>query len=214
MFLLSRLAWCLLYIFGWKPLSTETLFVLKKVKQGVVVFPHTSIWDGMIFGLYSLAYPSEFKHSYALIARRYARYPFNYLLRKFRFVSVDNVNKGENQLQGLVDYFKNKPFLLFMSPKGTILNRPWRKGFYIIAQKIDCPIYVAGLCYLERVARMFPHQLFCTEILRPDQVFPTVPFNLEAPEAGTFSSITTFKQCILRHFATFHSLYPEREMLS
>lgn len=133
---------------GWEPLDSDVLYKLKKYTRHVVLFSHTSYWDFYILLLYMITYPKELKHVRILIKPQ----PFQYFGRLLRYFGAIPSTKVEEKKGGAVDRItqelnKNREFLFLISPKGTIMKKEWRSGYFHIARDLGANIAVAGLDY-------------------------------------------------------------------
>lgn len=138
----------ILWSIGWQLMSTETLQYLHRWNRIVIVFSHTSYVDFYIMILYILAYPDDLCAVRMLVKPQ----PFNYvgwLLRKFGAIpgtSIDEV-KGGAVIRVVKELQKDNETLFLISPKGTIVKREWRSGYYHIAQALQAPLLASGLDY-------------------------------------------------------------------
>lgn len=119
---------------------------IKPDESGIVIaFPHTSNWD-LIYGLWYVI-DNRFK-TYFLIKKEWIDGPFGRLLKYLGGITVDRKNKSNN-VEVIARLIKeNKNFYVTITPEGT--RGPvdsWKKGFYYIAKKANCPIYFAELNY-------------------------------------------------------------------
>lgn len=136
-----------LYCMGWQPLNKEILAIIKNSRQTVCVFSHTSYWDFWIMLLYMFAHPSLWSSLNVVVKPQ----PFEYagpLLRKLGCIPGTKVaDKNGGSVQTIVDNLKKKPFgsILIISPKGTIMKREWRTGYYHIARALSAPLMAIGL---------------------------------------------------------------------
>lgn len=136
--------WCI----GWQLMSKETLEYLHRWNRIVIVFSHTSYVDFYIMILYMLAYPDDLRAVRMLVKPQ----PFNYagwLLRKFGAIpstSIDQTNGG-GVSRVVEELQKDDETLFLISPKGTIVKRQWRSGYYHIAQALQAPLLASGLDY-------------------------------------------------------------------
>jgi len=112
-------------------------------QNSIGVFLHTSFWDGFIFLLYS--------HDACAIAITKPQI-FNWLstkvLNALGFYAAPKLeDRGQNGVQKIVEAIKNssaykskRPLTVAISPKGTVLNKPWRSGYKAIASELGWPI--------------------------------------------------------------------------
>lgn len=139
---------CILWCLGWQLMSTETLDYLAKWDQLVAVFSHTSYADFYIMMLYMLAYPRELRYIKILVKPQ----PFKYagwLLRKFGAIPATRVDdsQGGAVVRIVKELQKDDKTIFLISPKGTIVKREWRSGYYHIAQALKAPLIASGLDY-------------------------------------------------------------------
>lgn len=150
--LISILVLAFLQFFGWAPLHDLQRWRLRNSKRTIILFPHTTYADFYIMILYILAYPEELKTLRTLVKPQ----PFKYagwLLRRFGAIPatrVDEQNGGG--VERIVSELAGDDFALMISPKGTIVNRPWRSGYYHLAKALNADIRIAGLDYERRAA--------------------------------------------------------------
>jgi hypothetical protein len=149
------LAKFILILLGWnfivenkskfKDLSQENNFIL--------IFPHTTYWDGAIFLLYRLAYPQIFSKSRMFLDPYYYEtlpYGGTTLLNYFGFIKSVSINskKKENTIQKTASLLKEeKDFMLWISPKGCTQKKEWRSGYFYLAKEMNVPIVTCGLDY-------------------------------------------------------------------
>ena len=70
-FLIKIICKCILYITGWK----DTVVMSKKVpEKSVIIFPHSSYFDYLIFSMYTFAFTSQFQNLnfYVLMSERFS----------------------------------------------------------------------------------------------------------------------------------------------
>lgn len=145
---LSILAKLILLATGWELLSDHTFDRITKYDQTVLIFSHTSYSDFYILVLYLLAYPNRLHYVRTLIKPQ----PFVYagpLLRKLGAISSTPVeNKNGGAVSRIIEDLKQYDKCIFLiSPKGTIVKKEWRSGYYHIAKGLDAKLMVAGLDY-------------------------------------------------------------------
>jgi hypothetical protein len=131
--------------FGWQDMVVPS-------EPCVCVFGHSSYWDIFILWLYS--YSSCCKNLYAVAKPQIQNYPLlsrlNLLyggkLEEKKSCTTDKLIEQFN----LIDHTDTQPKLLFISPKGTIQNRPWRSGYYWIAKGCKVKIVPAFINFSDR----------------------------------------------------------------
>lgn len=145
---LSWIFKAILYTLGWNLIDLDVLARLTKNNRSVIVFSHTSYIDFYILLMYLLAYPIELVPVRMLVKPD----PFFYMgwiLRHFGAIPATRVeDKNGGAVVRIVEELKQSPACYFLiSPKGTIVKREWRSGYYHIAQLLQAPLLVAGLDY-------------------------------------------------------------------
>lgn len=141
-----------LWLFGWQELEPQTQIQLTKISQGIFIYPHTSKWDSVIFGFYFCAFPTLFANTFTLFAARFFVCPLHFLLKRCHCIPIENTKRAQGQFQPLLTFLQSKKnFQLFMSPKGSSENRPWRTGYLRLSEALKCPIVVCGLDYKRKV---------------------------------------------------------------
>jgi len=146
---------------------------LHEYKRAVVIFSHTSYIDFVILVIYFFAYPQYFARVFTLVKPQPFLYT-GYMLRHYRCIAATSVaNKNGGSIQTIIDRLKYEPEWCFLlSPKGTILNRPWRSGYYHIAKELNATLMVTGFDYETK-------EIVLRGIVSPDDEEPIVRNNLE-----------------------------------
>ena len=153
-----------LRVMGWSLLDPRTGKLLLSEDRVVMIYPHTSYADFYIFLLYRLAHPIWLGHIKMLVKPQ----PFVYagwLLRKFGAIPATKVDeKRGGAVQRITENLSRlNRFLFLISPKGTILNKPWRSGYYHIAKELNAKILVGGLDYEKKSVVILPGETYTTE---------------------------------------------------
>jgi hypothetical protein len=127
----------------------------------VILYNHTSYWDGLILFLYhreanfiALAKPQLFNGW----TRR--------ILYNFGVIPTARLeDRGSNtvatilEIVQLVKEIPGRPKMIVMSPKGTIYKKEWRSGYKYLADGLNWPIKVALIDYHARkITVMSPNQ--------------------------------------------------------
>lgn len=139
----------ILKVMGWEPMPKEDVEKMKNTNRTVCVFSHTSYWDFWIMIFYILSDPNLFGYLNVLVKPQ----PFKYagsILRKIGCIPATKVDdKKGGAVERIVKEFDDKPFgsLFLISPKGSILRREWRSGYYHIARALNAELMVVGLDY-------------------------------------------------------------------
>lgn len=139
----------LLNISGWSPLSEESLVKLQEHKKLILIFPHTTSWDAFLYSLFYLKYDVIRKRAYTLINPKFGECD---ILKKFGFITATSVNeKNGGMVSKIIDTVKNREeYMILLSPKGSVQNKPWRSGYYYLAKELGCEILVGGFDYEKR----------------------------------------------------------------
>jgi len=150
LFPISVVAKCFILLFGWHLLDDVVLNKLTKYNRSVLIFSHTSYVDFYIFIIYLLAYKR-----YLQIRTLIKPQPFEYaglLLRSLGGIpstKIEDSNGGAvKRICSELEQSNNFGFLI--CPKGTILNKPWKKGYYHIAKTLNAKLMVTGFDYEEK----------------------------------------------------------------
>lgn len=140
----------MLYLMGWEPLSEQNIMRLTEYERSVYIFSHTSYFDFYIFILYRLAYPEYLDNLFTLVKPQPFRYA-GWLLNRVGAIPASRLeDKGSGGVQRIVDILNEKKSFKFMlSPKGTIVRREWRSGYFQIAKLTNSVIRVVGLDYAD-----------------------------------------------------------------
>lgn len=145
---ITLLAKGLLLTLGYGLIKKETFVRIAPYDHIVIVFSHTSYIDFYILLIYLLAYRRELHHLRTLVKPQPFRYA-GWLLRKLGAIpaaAVDDKNGGSVE-RIVKELRKELRSILLISPKGSILKRPWRSGYYHIAHELNAKLMVAGFDY-------------------------------------------------------------------
>lgn len=128
---------------GWKCIPSDKLISINNYNYLVCVFSHTSFYDFMLMLIYYFAHPEL--NLKTLISPHYYHPLFKYI-GGIPATSIDTRNGGK--LNSIVEEIKQYPVAQFLiSPKGSILKREWRSGYYHIAQQLEAPLLTLGMDY-------------------------------------------------------------------
>ena len=133
----------ILKIMGWSPLNRYCISTINNNQKMVCVFSHTSYYDFCIMVLYKLAYPYYFKNMKTLINSYY----FTIMGRFLYAVGGIPAIVKEHNVKRIVDSLQQEQFMFLISPKGSILKKDWKTGYYYIAKQLNVPIIAVGLDY-------------------------------------------------------------------
>jgi 1-acyl-sn-glycerol-3-phosphate acyltransferase len=146
---------------GWAPFDDHIIVTLQQHQKLVCVFSHSSYFDFCIMVLYKLAYPQYLYHMRTLINAYY----FTIMGPFLRYVGgiPSYIDRQGGSVQRICHILQEQDcFLFLISPKGSILRKEWKSGYYYISQQLDVPLLAIGLDYEEKRVKM--GQLLTTEI--------------------------------------------------
>lgn len=145
---LTCLCRMLLFCMGWSLLDDKTVSNLFKEEFSVAVFSHTSYVDFFILILYLFAQP-ELLGNINVIVKPQPFRNFSWILRFFGAIPATKVDEknGGGVTRIIKELENNKGKILLISPKGTIVKREWRTGYYYLAKKLKAPLKAVGLDY-------------------------------------------------------------------
>jgi len=129
-------------IFGWNDVTNFP-------GKCVVVLSHSSYWDIFVAWLYT--FTPGLKNVKFLVKPQLAAwyyFPLHYFMN-FIYAPRNEVG-GNGSTNSICEQFMSDTSILFLSPKGTIKNRPWRSGYYHIAKMSGVKIYPASPDYTNR----------------------------------------------------------------
>jgi len=150
-FVLRQIARCLLYSMGWHPLTQEQLDFAEHNPRLVLIFPHTTYWDGILLLLYRMLHYEAFKDCYTFMHEGL----FNQAPRLFTKLGFVAITKAETSNGGAIEQIHRKftqksNYKIIISPEGKLTASPWRSGYFYIAKVLDCGIWVIGADYEKR----------------------------------------------------------------
>lgn len=148
---MSRLAYYILKLFGWKVVSGVPEGLSKAV---VVMAPHTSNWDFLIG---RLSFMTQKKKVYLMIKKESFFFPLGMVLRALGGIPVDRSN-SQSAVKSVTRHFEEAETLfLVITPEGTRkrVNR-WKKGYYFIAMNAKVPLICGYLDYKKKEGGLGP----------------------------------------------------------
>jgi len=158
MFPLKIVSSSILYVMGWNPIDANLLCRLNHYDRQILVYNHTSYADFFIMLLYMFKYNTELYYMRTLMKPQ----PFRYIGRILNFFGIIPSTKVDDKNGGAVDRICSElvtrsKSLLLISPKGTIVQREWRTGYYNIAKKTHSLVVAMGLDYEEKKVKGCKH---------------------------------------------------------
>jgi hypothetical protein len=137
---------------GWTP--TDFDFDGLKENKVVMVFPHSSINDGLLASLYAMCDEKLVRSRELLtVIVREKKSILDYFIHNISPIKIINLKKKDEKIQGnldaIIDKLKDQEkWFLLISPSGAYTSeKPWRKGWYHIAKTFGAPILVCGPDY-------------------------------------------------------------------
>ncbi len=155
-------------LFGWKDLSPKLRKWFNQLDKAVVLFPHTSRWDTFTILTYTMVCTELHNRIWVMIRRsKINKIADQYLYSKyFRMLDAPTLEEYAEGQRGFIKrviktFQKESKYLIFMSPEGGTLPRPWKSGYYILARELEIPITVVGFDYVE-------HRITAKILIKPD----------------------------------------------
>lgn len=136
----------ILTFFGWKCEFDKA--GISNNNNSIIIFPHTTIFDFFIIIFYFLTIPEKIPNIYILMKPQVFEY-FGFILNRINCIKCPrNEDKSSGFIKELINKFENRHFKILISPKGTRDYRDeWRKGFWVLAEKLKANISVHALDY-------------------------------------------------------------------
>lgn len=154
MSLVSSIAAGILWFIGWSVPPDEYLETMED--RAVILFSHSSYWDFVLFLLYWLCYPQIMRKTYIVMKPQPFKH-FSWLLEPTFVPATRLEDRGKGFVKTMVERFRTQDsFRLMLSPKGTIVQAPWRSGYYHIAYQLQAKIQVLGLDYQDKTIVICP----------------------------------------------------------
>lgn len=185
LFILSIIAKSIILFLGWHLFNEEVSEKFNKYKRTVMIFSHTSYFDFFVFVIYLLAYPQQLNRVRTLVKPQpfeYAGY-FLRLLGAIPSTRIQDKNGGAiNRIISELKLLDN--FVFLISPKGTIIKAPWKKGYYHITKELSAELMVIGFDYELKQIRVLNNYSFkeytedkLVELLKEDisKIVPLYP---------------------------------------
>lgn len=171
-FPVSLIAKATLQCMGWKLLTPDDFSRLLSRERLVLVFSHTSYADFYILALYLMSYPHHLSYVKTLVKPQ----PFKYAGWLLRSMGAIPSTRLEDTQGGAVERIVGElkqidRSILLVSPKGTIVNREWRSGYFHIARSLNAAIRVTGLDY-EKKCVIVKDEHAITENVAEDTIKP------------------------------------------
>ncbi len=149
--LLSVLARGLLRLVGWRIIGEKPPLH----KAVVVAAYHTTNWDGIMLVLAMMALKV---HIVWIVKKELMWFPLGNAMRALGALPIDRLgSKGVTDF--IVEEFKRRDhMILVLSPEGTRHKvTRWKRGFYVIAERANVPIVLAGIDYKRKMMGFGPN---------------------------------------------------------
>lgn len=146
-----------LFLLGWETsIPLKDVEVAAKQPRLVVIFPHTSYCDFVMYLLYAMVHP-EFR-AIRVIVNPVVHQRYQYLMDAIGAISATRLeDRGKGFVQNTVDRFKgDERVKLMLSPEGTLKRSSWRSGYYHLARGLNCPVMVVGVDYHHHKMTVIP----------------------------------------------------------
>lgn len=133
---------------GWENLDQQHYDLAKRYKRSIIIYPHTSRADFLLYLAYYEKYNLLQSRAKVLVNPKFME-RWGFLADAFGGVASTDINvKGGNAVERICEELsKHEEFMFFISPKGCLEKRDWRSGYYHIARRMNCPIAVGGFDY-------------------------------------------------------------------
>lgn len=152
--MLSWIASCLLYAFGWR-IAQHDLKMYKQLHarqtRAVFVFPHTSMFDAVLYILFHWAHRLPMC---APILYTWLEVPIlGRVLRHLGFLPLRGKRDGgggmvSSLVEAIRKTYTDRGFALWINPEGSRFKQErWGSGFYHIAKCVGAKIYTGSLDY-------------------------------------------------------------------
>lgn len=144
----SLIARIVLFVMGWSPLTADDIEKINKYPRTVVIFSHSTYADFCLLLLYMMAHPNELGYVRTLVKPQPFK-RFGTILRRLGAIPSTRLEDSQGgAVNRIVNELKEWDRCIFLiSPKGSIVKREWRTGYYHIARELDAHLRVAGLDY-------------------------------------------------------------------
>ena len=142
----------IIWIIGWKQLNSAICEKAKLIDKAIVIFPHTSSWDFIVLILYKFSNPVVFNDIFIVVKPQFLNGPLKNIFKYLKCIPATKYeSKGGGFIKTTVNMFKNEVrFFIMISPEGRRIKTPWQSGYYQLAEKLKCPVYIVGTCYYRK----------------------------------------------------------------
>lgn len=135
-------------VLGWKPLSDESRQFLANNKRCIMVYPHTSYFDFVLYLAYLFDEPDFRRRARVLINPQFTDKYWSFVRHVGAIRSTRREDKNGGATKKIIEELsKMDEYIFLISPKGTLKKDSWRSGYYHLAKSLKCPIVTAGFDY-------------------------------------------------------------------
>ena len=164
--ILTTFARATLFFLGWEKISPTDIALCSLFPRIVFLFSHTSNYDFILLGLYTIAYPELSKYAYGLVKPEAFKYlwPLPSIITTLGCIPSTSLSeRNGHAVERITSFLKEKSnFLFLISPKGTRRKVEWRSGWYWISKELDAVLFVGGTDYQQkkiRIISVLPHSI-------------------------------------------------------
>lgn len=201
-----------LSLVGWESLDEKSKKYLLDTPRSILIYPHTSFYDFVLYAFYFQSDPILKKRSRILVNPFFTD-KFQWALQYFGSIPAtrrDEKNGGGTK-RICEELNKEEEFLLILSPKGSMESyHEWRTGFYYMAKELNCPVIPAGLDFEKK--KFVLNEPFSVENLTVEEacivgkerlknIIPRNPEKSEFPlgefDAEKVDAITPARSCFI-----------------
>ena len=137
---------------GWQPLDAKAHRILAENPRCILIYPHTSFYDFLLYLIYSLEDPVLHRRSRVLINPHFTE-RFQWILKYVGSIESTRreIRQGGATARILEALTPMDEFIFLISPKGSMeAYHEWRTGFYHLAKQLQVPIITAGFDYQKK----------------------------------------------------------------
>lgn len=140
----------ILFVLGYK-IDKSVVDYIRNGKQHVIIFPHTTKFEGIIGCLFL----ASFKRFFCFGVASSQMDLYGYILAYFGGFRIENLKKGSGTVKSISEFLiLNKDKSLFLSPEGDLDAVEWKSGFFHIAKETGIPITIAGIDFVDHIIKM------------------------------------------------------------
>lgn len=158
-------------LFGWKDVPDHMFNIMTSFDKAILIYPHTSVWDMLLMFTY-ICSDSRLHNKYWPVIRKIEKNTWKETYMGFIFprymnmLSAPSVKEQKLKNSGFIDMAVDKlknleKYYVLISPEGDTFNVDrWKSGYYVLAKKLNIPIWVIGVDFSE-------HKIKVPRIINP-----------------------------------------------